>query len=257
MEDIKKQVENWIKNGYDYNEGLALLTKYSTSRSLIKHLNRGTATESKLEHIKYHLLKEAGIKENEVIEDDSDLTIDHNVHGDQNTVLEEDIEQNKEGKPYSDEVKTLKRLKHKFYVDRAIEHKKYDEVGTSNDEESKAKRREIKAKIESLTLDIIVTDKKIVDLLNGKVAEDKSAIGELINKIFSKDIPLPKPGDELSANEVIALKKAHDNIVSSISKKKGKHKAAPSGPKKDKLETELNLLIERKQKIDEILKAIK
>ncbi len=257
MEDIKKQVENWIKGGYNFNEGILLLTKYGNNRSLLKHINRGIETKDKLEHLKYHLFKIAGINEAEIVEDDTDLAIDHNLHGNSSTTLQEDVENDSNGKKYSDPVIEFKKQKHKLYVDRALEHKKYDEVGTSNDDESKAKRREIKSKIESLTIDIIVTDKKIVDLLNGKTPEDKSVIGEFINKIFAKDIPLPKPGAELSANEVIALKQAHDNIISSISKKKSKLKEAPDGPKKDKLKGELNLLVERKNKIGEILKGLK
>ena len=122
MSNVKEQVQKWIDSGCDYDEGLSILTKHSNKRSLIKHLNRGNANESKKEHLKYHLLQLSDIQESEVITVNVD-PFDEN----------EDLIKDKSGKPYPKEVSALKKEKHKLYVKRATEHKKFTDIGTNND----------------------------------------------------------------------------------------------------------------------------
>lgn len=248
MSNVKEQIQKWIDNGCDYEEGLSILTKHSNKRSLIKHLSRGNANASKAEHLKYHLLQ--------LTDGISEEVITVNIEP---VDLTEDLTKDKSGKPYPKDVVTLKKEKHKLYVKRATEHKKFVEIGTNNDDASKEKRKALKGTIEALTADIKVIDDKIVAILNGETPEQPkvSVINKIVGALFSKDAELPKPGEPLTADQVLGLKQAHSNLVSSISKAKANVDKTPDGPKKDGYKDKQAKLEEKRDRIKEILDAVK
>jgi phage host-nuclease inhibitor protein Gam len=65
MSELKKQVQDWIDAGKDYNEGLNLLTKNSKNKAMARILSMNP-NPSKADKILYELLKLAGMKDDYV-----------------------------------------------------------------------------------------------------------------------------------------------------------------------------------------------
>jgi len=236
MGTLKDEIQQWIDNGYDYFTGILLLRKYGNKRAMVKFLEKGEPNESKLEHLKYNLLKlakELQVSPEVVIEDIS-LRPD-----------DTEIEIQKQ-KKYPEEVVKLKAIKAKIYTDRALLHKKLIEVGTSNDPESIEKRKQLRDAIIRLTDEFKATDAKIqsiFDTLSGKVSNNTVVAG----KTDSPDDL--KPENAITPAAVIELQKEFDNNIAYISKNKNNTKPA--------IQQKVQERKERNEEIKKLLEDVK
>jgi len=206
MNTINQQVQKWIDEGKDYRLGIAILRQYSNKRALVKFLERGEPNNAKREHLEYNLLRLGKVIENKTSEPKLPAEI---VLRTDDTDTEAQIKKN-----YPPEVIKLKALKAKIYNQRAIEHKKFLEIGKSNDAKSIKQRKEIRDNIVRLTNEFHSTDAEIqaiFDKLSGKTqAEPKQNTGDNQNR--------QSGNEQLSPADVLALQKEYDNNVAYISK---------------------------------------
>lgn len=62
MTDIKKQVQNWLDSGKDYDQGVFLLAKHSPQKILVNSLVNGNDNPIKIDKLLYELTKLAGLE---------------------------------------------------------------------------------------------------------------------------------------------------------------------------------------------------
>lgn len=214
MSTAKDEIQQWIDNGYDYHTGVTILRKYGNKRAMVKFLEKGEPNASKLEHLKYNVLKL--VKEVVPAKTDDKFEVEElNLRPD-----DTDVETQKQ-KNYPEEVVKLKAVKAKIYTDRALAHKELVEVGTSNDADSVAKRKQLRDTIISLTDDFKSTDAQIqaiFDALSGKVPAQQNP--EPVNNDNSNQ------ENGLTPAAVLELQKEFDNNVAYISKNKNTTKPA-------------------------------
>lgn len=207
MDDIKSKVKAWIANGCDFDEGLALLSKYSTHRALIKNLHRGEPNQDKLEHLSYHLSELAGITE--VM--NPDVTDFKPTNDPFITTVS--------AKDYPAHIVEMKKEKQAMIKERSVKHKEYATAGTNNDPASIAARKSIHEAIDALT-----------DKINAKDDEIRLAFDALNTTSAAPVVVLPVTGEGDGAKSLVgeALKKNRelDNLVSSLSKDRSKVKQA-------------------------------
>lgn len=213
MDTINEKVQEWIDNGKDYHSGIAILRQHGNKRALVKFLERGEPNNAKREHLEYNLLRLGRVIE--VKTSEPELPAEIVLRAD-DTDIKAQTQKN-----YPPEVIELKALKAKLYNERAVEHKKFLEVGKSNDAESVKRRKEIRDAIVRITDDFHATDAQIqaiFDKLSGKTTDvPQQPASDNQNKSDNNN--------QLSPAEVLALQKEFDNNVAYISKNKDSVKA--------------------------------
>jgi len=208
MNTINEKVREWIENGKDYHLGIAILRQYGNKRALVRFLERGEPNVTKREHLEYNLLHLGKVAEHKISEPEIP---------DELVLRADDTDTEAQAKKdYPPEVIKLKALKAKIYNERAIEHKKFLEVGTSNDVNSIKQRKKIRDKIVFLTNKFHETDAQIQAIFDNLKGKNSTEPVQVVEDNQNKAID----NNQLSPADVLALQKEFDNNVAYISKNK-------------------------------------
>jgi hypothetical protein len=277
MSDIKSKVQEWLKDGKDYDDGITLLSRHSKKKSMVRFLSMNP-NPSKADKLLYELLKMAGLEKayythSEVIKK---LHPEHKISGKVKTVVKKNrpakkqipagtkVSEIKHTEPFNKLpliVQEVIKQKGRLYAKREQLQEKLSNPKTmDNKPENVEARKLIGAKIERISL-------RIDELYEAEKSFKKTgaAIPETI--MDWKENPEPENKNMPALNKLsdLELKNKQTNLKSYLTKENNQlryqNKSAqkeenpmPAGPKRTKLEQKVKA---RKLEIDAIEQELK
>lgn len=150
MEALKQEIQDWFNSGCSYDSGVALFEKYGTQKTLLKNFSR-LRTPLMGDRLAYELCIIGGLDENILI----DAVVSFADEPAKNVKFTTAIPVNKE---WPEEVTAIIKKRNKAGHERAKLHNQIVEVHTTNTKDNMAKRRDLLARINDLTVEYDALD---------------------------------------------------------------------------------------------------